>query len=421
MYKGRIFILLALLGGIFGGGRAFSQNDFPYTVQDYPFVRQDLNHLIFPGDSSDFQALYQRIDQVLFRGEGQINIVHIGGSHIQADMWSDRLRQRLQTFYPGTRGSRGLLFPFRMAKTNNPYNYRPEYTGTWERCRCTERKKNCTLGLTGISVTTYDTLSSIRIFFRGDDYPQYAFNRIRVFHDLGPTAFSLALNNDSTIYRIEEEPENGCSVIYLDAHLTEMELVIRKADSLQNHFTLYGIGLESDDPGFVYHAIGVNGAATTSYKRCNLFETHLRPIQPDLVVFSIGINDANGPKFDPSYYERNYDELVRRVKAANPQAAILFTTNNDSYYQRRYPNRNAEKVRDAMLNLAKRHGAAVWDMYGVMGGLGSIKKWQAEGLANKDKIHLLKPGYQLVADLMFNALLESYDRHLSASAPPSNK
>ena len=63
-------------------------------------------------------------------------------------------------------------------------------------------------------------------------------------------------------------------------------------------------------------------------------------------------------------------------------------------------------------SLAKKHNAAVWDLFEVMGGLGSIKDWIAAGLANSDKIHLLKPGYELVADLMFNALMQAYDQHL---------
>lgn len=410
----RSLLALAVLSGWAGG--LLAQNDYPYATEQYPFVRYDLNELQLPGSDADFQYLYEKMDRLLFKGEGQVSIVQIGGSHIQADMWSDRMRQRMQTFYPGVRGSRGLLFPYRMARTNNPYNYRPEYTGAWESCRCVERPRGCSLGLTGISVTTQDTLSTLRIFFRGEDYPQYEFNRVRVFHDIGPGSFEAFIPGDSVGHRRSLDGYHGATVFDLDDYQDAIDLEFRKTNSSQDHFTLQGISLESDDPGFVYHAIGVNGAATISYRRCNLFQRHLEAIDPDLVIFSIGINDANGPNFDQGAYELNYDTLVARVKAANPNAAILFTTNNDSYYKRRYPNKNAEKVRESMLRLAKKHGAAVWDMYGVMGGLGSIKKWELAGLANRDKIHLLKPGYVHVADLMFNALMKSYDDHLRKAA-----
>lgn len=395
-------------------GSLFGQSDFPYSVEQHSFVKYDLNHLQMPGSSSAYEPLFKKMDRCIFEGKGQVNVVHIGGSHIQADMWSDRMRQRLQTFFPGVQSGRGLIFPFKMAKTNNPWNYVPEWTGQWEACRNVQRKKNCTLGLTGISVTTRDTFTTLKISYRGDNYPRYECNRLRVFHEQGSDTYNVHPALPDTKYRISTNQELGFTEFLLDTLLTEVLLVIEKTDPLQNHFTLYGLALDNEDPGFVYHAIGVNGAATSSYLRCRLFADHMKAVRPDLVVFSIGINDANTTTadFDGRRYERNYDSLVAMVRAANPDAAIMFTTNNDSYYRRRYANKNAYKVRDIMLKLAQKHNGAVWDMFGVMGGLGSIKTWIRAGLANSDRIHLLKPGYVLMADLMFNALMEPYDAHL---------
>ncbi|MEM0995979.1 MAG: GDSL-type esterase/lipase family protein [Bacteroidota bacterium] len=402
-------VLLLLLPGY-----AFAQADYPYLVDQHPFIRYADNHLEFPGSRAALDPLFAKMDRVLFAGEGQVNVVHIGGSHIQADMWSDRMRQRLQTFFPGVRGARGMLFPFRMAKTNNPWNYRPEYTGNWTSCRNVQRKCSDPLGLTGMAVTTYDSLATLRIFFRGDSYPRYQCNRIRVFHDQSSANYPVRMVNAGPTLRVSVNRVLGYTEFRLDTFLTEVEFIFAREDSSQTHFTLYGISLENDDPGFVYHAIGVNGAATGSYLRCQLFGPHLKAVRPDLLVFSIGINDANTPagEFNAQRYERNYDSLVTMARAANPDAAILFTTNNDSYYRRRYANRNAYEVRKVMRRLAKKHDAVVWDMFGVMGGLGSIRKWIRAGLANKDRIHLLKPGYVLLADLMFNALMEPYDAHL---------
>lgn len=389
-----------------------AQQDYPYSVDQYAFVEYERNQLLYPGRTDVLEPLFEKVDKVLFEGEGQVHVVHIGGSHIQADMWSDRMRQRLQTFYPGGRGTRGLLFPFKMAKTNNPWNYLPEYTGNWESCRNIQRNRDCNLGLTGISVTTRDTFTTIKISFRGDDYPQYEFDRVRIFHDMDSSSYLPFLVDTRGTAHMLRNIEGGYTDFRLDAFQNALSIEIKRTDTNQTHFTLYGISLESQDPGFVYHAIGVNGAATSSYLRCTKFVQHMKAIQPDLVVFSIGINDAYTKDFSPAAYERNYDTLVDWVRRASPQAKILFTTNNDSYYKRRYANRNAEKVRKVMKKLAAKHDAVVWDMYGVMGGLGSIRRWQRAGLANSDRIHLLKPGYVLVADLMFNAIMAEYDKHL---------
>jgi len=327
-------------------------------------------------------------------------------------MWSDRMRQRLQHFFPGTEATRGLIFPFVMARTNNPYNYQTEYSGNWESCRNVQWNRTCDLGLTGVSVTTRDSLCRIKISFRGAGYPQYESNRVRVFHDMDSTSYDVRVTNAGVSSKADARRDLGYTQFGLGIFQTFVELEIRKTAPWQNHFTLFGISLESDDPGFVYHAMGVNGAATKSYLHCNLLEQHMRAIHPDIVIFSVGINDANTTDFDSHLFERNYDSLVARVNRAAPEAAILFTTNNDTYYQKKYPNKNAEKVRTSMLKLGKKHNAVVWDLFEVMGGLGSIKDWIEAGLANSDKIHLLKPGYELVADLMFGALMQSYELHL---------
>lgn len=412
----RRWVVQALLRGMLGflclGGLAQAQQDFPYAVKRYEFLQLDKNQLTLPGSQNVLDKLFTKFDRILFSGIGQAHIVHIGGSHIQADMWSDRMRQRLQHFFPGTEATRGLLFPYNMAHTNNPSNYFTEYTGSWESCRNVQWNRACDLGLTGISVTTRDSLCRIKVSFRGAGYPQYEFNRLRVFHSMDSTSYGLRVINSGVNAGAEQVLQEGCTRFKLGTFQSYIELEIKKTAPWQNHFTLFGISMESDDPGFVYHAMGVNGAATNSYLRCNLMEQHLRALKPDMVIFSVGINDANTTEFNSPLYERNYDSLVARVHRASPDAAVMFTTNNDSYYQKRYPNKNAEKVRASMLKLAKKHNAVVWDLYEVMGGLGAIKEWQAAGLANSDKIHLLKPGYELVADLMFSALMQAYEQHL---------
>jgi lysophospholipase L1-like esterase len=183
-------------------------------------------------------------------------------------------------------------------------------------------------------------------------------------------------------------------------------------DSVVSAFNLYGISLDNNDPGVVYTSIGVNGASTKSYLRAKLFTKHLKAIHPDLVIFCIGINDAYDPSFDPLVYESNYDTLVDWIRSVNPNAAFLFVTNNDSYYKKRTPNKRVFAARDAMIRLAKKYNSGMWDMFNVMGGLGSCTKWIKNGYAKKDRIHLTKKGYHLMGDLMFSALMKEYAEYL---------
>ena len=50
-------------------------------------------------------------------------------------------------------------------------------------------------------------------------------------------------------------------------------------------------------------------------------------------------------------------------------------------------------------------------MFEIMGGLNSIKKWETNRLAKEDLIHLNYKGDNLMADLLFEAIMKSYKNH----------
>ena len=127
---------------------------------------------------------------------------------------------------------------------------------------------------------------------------------------------------------------------------------------------------------------------------------------------SIGINDAYEEDFSKESFYKNYDTLIQKIKSINPNTAILLTTNNDSYYKRKYPNKRALEVREKMFELAQNKDLALWDMFQLMGGLNSIKDWQKHKLAKKDLIHLTYDGYNLIGDLLFEAFMKSYINYI---------
>ena len=191
-------------------------------------------------------------------------------------------------------------------------------------------------------------------------------------------------------------------------------------DSLPGFFTLQGVYLSNSGQGITYNAIGVNGASTRSYLKCERFADQLQTLHPDLAIFGIGINDANVPEgdFNAELYETRYDSLIRHFRYANPEACILFVTNNDTYYQKRYPNKNAIAVQQVMFKLARKYDGAVFDLFEIMGGLGSINQWQRAELAASDRIHLSKKGYELQADLMASAFQKALGDYLDQKYRP---
>ncbi|MBK9175459.1 MAG: hypothetical protein IPM46_03805 [Flavobacteriales bacterium] len=389
----------------------------PFSADTKPFMNPAVSRIVFKGDSTAWERYHAKLDQLVFEGDGQIHVAHIGGSHVQADMWSMELRHRMQNMVPGARAGRGFIFPYTMAKSNNPWWYNPEFTGKWTAVRNVMRTDSSALGVAGISVTTHDSLAHLKVSFRGDVYPGYTFDKVRVLHRMDSSYQVFAWSADTTVRiarRVDERA--GFTEFTYDRQRDTLQLRIERTDSTQRQFTLRGIVLDSKDPGIVLHALGVNGASTASWLRCQRFSEELAQLHPDLVILSIGINDAHDPDFSAARYEANYRELIRRIRIANPDAAILLTTNTDSYVKRRFVNKNAGAVRDAMLRLSASEGVGVWDALGVMGGEGSIRSWEKAGLAQPDRIHLKRPGYALLGDLLYGALMEAYARHIKLTS-----
>src|SRR5690606_8153765 len=141
---------------------------------------------------------------------------------------------RFQTVAPGVRAGRGFIFPFNMAKSNNPWWYNPEYTGSWTGLRNVVRTDSSTLGAAGISVTTRDTLSTIKVSFRGDAYPGYAFNSARVLHHMDSSYAVTAWDIDPTV-RIARRVDTlgGYTEFTYDRYMDTLRLRIERTDSTQ--------------------------------------------------------------------------------------------------------------------------------------------------------------------------------------------
>lgn len=410
-----LFALLLVGACTFTGATGQAQ-DLP-ALKELPYIGHAANKIELLGDSTAWNHLHDRMDQLLFQGIGQVNVVHIGGSHVQADMWSMQLRHRLQSMAPGIRAGRGFIFPYTLAKSNNPFWYEPVHTGTWSAVRNVNRADSSLLGLAGISATTRDSLATLRISFRGEVYAGYTFDRVELFHNMD-SCMTITVNGANGLQPMSVTMDSVTqrSIYRFDRPTDTLHVRVVRTDSAQ-HFTLRGIQLGSSDPGIFLHACGVNGASTPSWLRCQAFGKELSVVGADLVILSIGINDAHDPDFDAQRFKHHYAELIARIRDARPDAAILLTTNTDSYVKRRTPNRNAGSVREVMRELSAETGAGVWDALGVMGGVGSIRIWEGAGLAKRDRIHLTREGYALLGDLLFDAWQDLYDARLR-SLPP---
>ena len=387
-------------------------------IPSLEFVNKEAEGIIFPsGDTNAYHVLFEKLDRLIFEGQGNINILHMGGSHIQAGTFSHQVRCNLLTSFPGLTGSRGLIFPFSVVpKSNNPYNYRTTYTGVWDASRNVQREPIFPLGLSGMCIATSDTTATVDIKMRNNGGVAFDFNMVYVlgYCDSGYMQPLMQIQ-DSIIIEGKYDSLAMAYCFKFEHYVDSFRLFFRGTDSLRDIFYLRGFWLDNAAPGISYIDIGVNGASVPSYLKCQYLEKDLAFVKPDLCIFSIGINDAAGVDFDTNYFQRNYKELIRRIKTVSPDCVILFTTNNDSYRKsgRRYSNNpNGRLAQQSFYSLARYYNAGVFDLFTYMGGLTSMKKWESQGLAQADKIHFTSQGYLLLGDLVYNAIVREYSKHL---------
>ena len=247
-------------------------------LPEYSFAHFDRNQILYPGgDSTAMERFYEKLDSVVFHGQGNVSIMHIGGSHVQAGVFTQQFRDNLLSIRDSLMGGSYFLFPFTAGGTNNPSHYVIHSTGEWQYCRnAVRRETDKRMGLAGAAVTTSDTAASIQIVAR-ERYPShlpptYEFNKVTLigFSEVGDVVPVLGFYDDTL-----RADYNDTLATYTFVLPDYTDSVCVFFDSIAGEFTLTGVLLENDLPGISVHGVGVNGASVPSYLRCDDFERDL--------------------------------------------------------------------------------------------------------------------------------------------------
>ena len=380
---------------------------FKLKAQQYPFIKYDQSKLYFSKDSSQFMDFYKKIDELKEGKRNKLTVIHFGGSHIQAGFWTEVLMDGFQSM-GNFNGGGTFIFPFKIVKTNSPHFFKSFTTGKWIRKRSALAKEMCdNLGLAGMAGITNDSANTFGFKLLKNNHHQ-SFNTLRVYHNFNPSFDFFMEEQIGLQFTRRDFKKESYTEYHFETYIDSVNFNLVRKDTIIKDFMLRGFSVENSNPGFYYASIGVNGASTSSYLKCQEFVNELTGIPPDLVIFSLGVNDTHDSNFSKQKFIENYDSLISLVKVASPNCTFLFTTVTDNYMNRKTANKRPIKAQEAMFELMEKHQCAVYDLYGVMGGYKSIYKWYKAGLAAKDKVHFNGRGYNILANLMFDAINRSY-------------
>ena len=361
-------------------------------AQDRPaFVNLSVNTIELPvtADSARWRSVANQIVNARDNGE-QVDIIHIGDSHIQAEMGTTKLREILQEKYGN--GGRGLITAFKMAGTNQPVDYviygkEPSQ----KQVRLLKRPWEITPGFTGIA-SSVDVPNTV---IYKNLKPGHSFNRAIIFTSEGSKRQQWTNLMDSA--QFETIPNEKVYGVYTS---------------------------NTNSPGIIYSTIGNNGACYSDYLLIEGFADSVALLNPKLIVLSMGTNEGFSSMSEKEI-ESSTRQLICDLKKSNPNAVMMLWTPMECHKKGEddvfHVVDKVKVAKDIMLDVARQEGLAIWDFYEVAGGDGVAGQWVDAGLMNpRDHVHLLAKGYRLQGELAAEALI-SFFRSLSpASGVNSN-
>lgn len=412
------------------------------------------------------KVFFEKLYDLDLGKKDKVRIVHIGDSHIQAGFFTGKNRENFQERF-GNAGL-GFVFPHALANTNGIKEVSFSSSVPWKGKRNIFAQEIDSVGLSGFNLTT--KFNDFAVNFKIKD-EKYYFNTIKLFTPKSAKIYSPAKTDlpiSFQKYTVEKKThliksgealsiiaqKYGVSIAQIkkanNLHSnairagdkliipikTEKPQPINKADfeilefnKNQDFYTYYsekpleniwflsngnkekyalnGFILENDQPGIIYHSIGVNGARFADYNKTSLFFKQLKALEPDLIIISLGTNEAHDNLKEEKYKERvlTFIENIREMQTETP---ILFTTPPPSLLKRKFPNTYEEVYANCLKNLSAKENFAVWDLFSVLGGKTAVQENRLKGIISKDFVHYSEKGYQYSADLFTEAMMHAF-------------
>jgi len=417
------------------------------------------------------ESVFNKLKENEIGSNQKINIVHIGDSHIQGDLMTNKIRKILQQQF-GNAG-RGLVFPYQLAKTNGSYNERFYSNRTWESYRNIYPVKSRPVGLSGIGLWRDNAGFAVQLNIKD---PAYKFNTIHIITPQNQNMFDLAISSQTNIIHSTERKvithkiKKGQAISVIADKYNISVADIKKANNLKSNniragrtlkiptnetrpkeiknsefvplnietdafshyyksekaldkiylipnksaseYELNGLVLQKDAAGITYSGIGVNGAKFSDYNKYPLFFEQLKSLHPDLLIFSLGTNESYD-NMEASAYMRELREFISNLKEQKIDVPILVMTPPPSLHRRRKPNVYVKEYAERINSAAEKEDYAVWDLYDEFGGITGVRRLRSEGLIGPDFVHYSKKGYEKQGKLFTEAFLKAYDNFKS--------
>lgn len=361
-----------------------------------------------PAPGTDpFAPLASKLISLQAGRQGKVRVLHVGDSHVASSPEPLALGQLLKGIFGD--GGPGLCLPWTPPRYTVRAGLRTGCSGGWRRVVPRGDSPEDDAGLVGCSLECDSPGESAWIEGQGSSFRLEFLQRpgggtAQVFLDGKPVGRANAASERRGVgvFTHEAAPAGGTT------HRWEIR-------SEGGPFRILGSALENPS-GLVYSPLGVLGARADLLLKCRAetFNALMASESPDLILVAFGTNESGSRPGDLDAYPALFARVLRRLKSAAPDAALVVLGPPD----RTGAAQGMDRIISAQRGACAAEGAAFLDQRKAMGGPGSFARWVSSRppLAQPDGVHFTADGYLRLARDAAAALLARYDK-TKAEAP----
>lgn len=337
----------------------------------------------------------------------RVRITWLGDSHTSADYWTGEVRRKLQARFGD--GGPGFIPLSLGPRRHEVASFKVK--GTWRQepksGPSRSRQLDGQFGLSGRRLRGFPG-ASLDVYSGVKGTSTWS-----VLHRLEPSQSrdpSLEFRAEARALPHEEERAQGFVVTRFEREATSpVSVHVRRGQ-----YVLFGVVVETEQPGIVVDALGINGARLRTLMAWDSAAWHAQLAWrgADLVVLSYGTNET-GDGGDMGRYMEDYRRVTEQIKETGAECLLIGPTDRQGKDRKSLPEVGA--LDGNIAYWANSFGCLYYSPFVAMGGEGGYARWRSQKpqLASTDGVHLTRAGYRYLADHWVQWFLEQYDAYVS--------
>ncbi|HEX8891279.1 MAG TPA: GDSL-type esterase/lipase family protein [Pyrinomonadaceae bacterium] len=403
-----------------GGNQSTAEETASSTGVDNPVIVGSDHPIEDPTKALD--SFYLALARTDARQPGALTrVTHYGDSPITNDGITSTVRRRLQEEYGD--GGHGFILLDKPWAWYGHQAITATSGGGWDDNPMGPGSNTGEFGLGGVSFSANGPGKYARFAPASAGDTGHNFSRMEVYFLRQPNGgqFTIGVSggDSQTISTASETTTSG----FAEIKARQPGENTFEVKSASGSVRLFGAVIENDGPGVVYDSLGVNGAYAgllVSAMAEGHWVEQLSHRNPNLVIINYGTNESEYASANQMQkYEKDLHEVIRRVREALPQVAILIVSPMDR--GKRVPggkvitNPAIPMIVEMQRRVAMEENCAFFNMYQAMGGEGTMAKWSAgtgkNHLVGGDLTHPTAEGSEIVGSLLFEAIKDGYTKY----------